>query len=239
MTDIIMRSIGTISTPFSQKFGIPRQSQALSKAKGYIQFEKHINPQNACRGLDQFSHLWLSFVFHENIDAGFNDTVRPPRLGGNERIGVFASRSTFRPNPIGLSLVRNLGLNDKKQLVVEGVDLLNQTPIIDIKPYVAYADSLAGFPSNHTVPVSSGYAESTPDIVQVFINENLKKQLSEIEIDNPGFLELLINVLEQDPRPAYRKRKADNKTYTIRLYTYDIMWQALDSAIHVSAIWRQ
>ena len=237
MTNLVVRPIGSISTPYSQKFGIPRQSQALSKAKGYIQFEAHINPQNACRGLDQFSHLWLSFLFHENIEAGFSDTVRPPRLGGNEKIGVFASRSTFRPNPIGLSLVRNRGLNNKKQLVVEGVDLLNQTPIIDIKPYIAYADNPTHLTNHNTECVSSGYAETTPGLVQVVVSESLKKQLSEIECDKPGFLDLLINVLEQDPRPAYRKRKMDNKIYTIRLYNYDITWQALNGVIHVSEIW--
>jgi tRNA-Thr(GGU) m(6)t(6)A37 methyltransferase TsaA len=239
MTDILLRPIGLITTPFSQKFGIPRQSQALSKAKGHIQFDAHINPQNACRGLEQFSHLWLSFIFHENIDAGFSDTVRPPRLGGNDRIGVFASRSTFRPNPIGLSLVRNRGLNDKNHLIVEGVDLLNQTPIIDIKPYIAYADNPAGFTSQTMESVFSGYAENTPDTVKVLIDDKLKKQLSKIEIDKPGFLELLINVLEQDPRPAYRKSKTDEKTYTIRLYNYDITWTARTGSIHVSAIWSE
>jgi tRNA-Thr(GGU) m(6)t(6)A37 methyltransferase TsaA len=140
------RSIGVISTPFKQKFGIPRQSQAISVATGTIQFSPDINPTNACRGLDAFSHLWISFIFHGNRQGIWKDTVRPPRLGGNEKVGVFATRSTFRPNPIGLSVVKNGGLNEHNNLVVEGIDLLDQTPIIDIKPYVHYADSV-----NHAI----------------------------------------------------------------------------------------
>jgi tRNA-Thr(GGU) m(6)t(6)A37 methyltransferase TsaA len=196
------------------------------------------NIQNACRGLDQFSHLWLSFLFHENIEAGFSDTVRPPRLGGNEKIGVFASRSTFRPNPIGLSLVRNQGLNEKKQLVVEGVDLLNQTPIIDIKPYVAYADNPVEYGLKTAQPntIHSGYAEDAPSIINVHIKKEVSAQIVTIEETIPEFSTLLLNVLEQDPRPAYKKKKADAKLYSIRLYKYDISWKVIDKTIHILSI---
>jgi tRNA-Thr(GGU) m(6)t(6)A37 methyltransferase TsaA len=211
-------AVGIISTPFKQKFGIPRQSQSLSAAKGAIQFSSDINPINACRGLEQFSHLWISFIFHKNIDQAWTDTVRPPRLGGNQKVGVFASRSTFRPNPIGLSVVKNLGLNEYGQLIVEGVDLLDQTPIIDIKPYIAYADSVAD--------ARSGFASEAP-------SENMATDYSaEAFIDlnstqkhHPEFRILLENILSQDPRPAYKSKTEDAKEYNVLLFNYDIKWQ--------------
>lgn len=220
------RSIGIISTPFKQKFGIPRQSQAISKAMGVIQFSPDINPVNACRRLDTFSHLWISFVFHENLQAGWKDTVRPPRLGGNEKVGVFASRSTFRPNPMGLSVVKNLGLNDKNELVVAGVDLLDQTPIIDIKPYIRYADSVSD--------ASCGFAEFAPDtMMQVDYSELARSKLSNLLQKHPDFAVLLQNILEQDPRPAYKSGTEDEKTYSVLLYNYDVKWQVCETINYV------
>lgn len=220
------RSIGIISTPFKQKFGIPRQSQSISKATGVIQFSSDINPVNACRGLDNFSHLWISFIFHENLQGGWKDTVRPPRLGGNEKVGVFASRSTFRPNPMGLSVVKNLGLNDNNELVVAGVDLLDQTPIIDIKPYIRYADSVSD--------ASCGFAEIAPDtMMQVDYSELAHSKLNKLRHKHPDFTELLQNILEQDPRPAYKSGTKDEKTYSVLLYDYDVKWQVSGSINYV------
>ncbi len=220
------RSIGIISTPFKQKFGIPRQSHSISKATGIIQFSSDINPVNACRGLDDFSHLWISFIFHENLQGGWKDTVRPPRLGGNEKVGVFASRSTFRPNPIGLSVVKNLGLNSKNELVVAGVDLLDKTPIIDIKPYIRYADSISD--------ASCGFAEFAPDtMLQVDYSELALSKLKELSHKHPDFTELLQNILEQDPRPAYKSGTKDEKTYSVLLYDYDVKWRISGSINYV------
>lgn len=220
------REIGEISTPFKQKFGIPRQSQSLSTAKGIIRFSSDINPANACRGLDAFSHLWISFIFHKNIQAGWTDTVRPPRLGGNEKVGVFASRSTFRPNPIGLSVVKNLGLNDNNELVVEGVDLLDNTPIIDIKPYIKYADRI-----EHAV---SGFADQAPNqSMRIEYSATAAKQLACIALEHNDFQSLLENVLQQDPRPAYKKEASDSKTYSVLLHKYDVSWQVIDSINYV------
>jgi tRNA-Thr(GGU) m(6)t(6)A37 methyltransferase TsaA len=220
------RSIGNILTPFKQKFGIPRQSQSISKATGVIQFSPDINPVNACRGLDAFSHLWISFVFHENLQGGWKDTVRPPRLGGNEKVGVFASRSTFRPNPMGLSVVKNLGLNGKNELVVAGVDLLDQTPIIDIKPYIRYADSVSD--------ASCGFAEFAPDtMMQVDYSELARSKLNKLLHEHPDFEVLLQNILEQDPRPAYKSGIEDEKTYSVLLYNYDVKWQVCDTINYV------
>lgn len=216
------RTVGIISTPFKQKFGIPRQSQSLSEAKGVIKFAHDINPLNACRGLDEFSHLWISFIFHENIDSGWKDTVRPPRLGGNQKVGVFASRSTFRPNPIGLSVVKNLGLNEHNELMVEGVDLLDQTPIIDIKPYIGYADSI--------VDSHCGYADEPPTTeMAVDYSDDAWLQLQNTNKHYPEFKALLENVLSQDPRPAYKKKSTDDKIYNVLLFNYDVKWQVRES----------
>ncbi|MBF7074765.1 tRNA (N6-threonylcarbamoyladenosine(37)-N6)-methyltransferase TrmO [Glaciecola sp. MH2013] len=238
MSAISIYPIAYISTPFDQKFGIPRQSQALSKARGKITFSENINPQNACRGLEQFSHLWLSFVFHENMDAAYSDTVRPPRLGGNKKIGVFASRSTFRPNPLGLSLVKNKGLNSQGELLVQGVDLLDQTPIVDIKPYIAYADQpeFITKSAHDSTAVFSGYAEDKPDVKAVFIDNMVGESLKLIDKQIPDFSALLINVLQQDPRPAYKRKQSDNKTYHISLYKHDIAWVVEQNSIRVLKI---
>ncbi|MFQ3208094.1 MAG: tRNA-Thr(GGU) m(6)t(6)A37 methyltransferase TsaA [Glaciecola sp.] len=220
------RSIGVIATPFKQKFGIPRQSQALSKATGVIQFASDINPINACRGLEAFSHLWISFIFHENIQSGWKDTVRPPRLGGNEKVGVFASRSTYRPNPMGLSVVKNIGLNEYNELVIAGVDLLDQTPIIDIKPYIHYADSI-----NDAI---SGYAEGAPAMkMQVSYSPFAYSKLQTLINTYPDFECLLNNVLEQDPRPAYKSAMQDEKIYSVLLHNVDIKWQVRDTINYV------
>lgn len=216
------RQIGIIATPFKQKFGIPRQSQSLSKAKGVIKFAADINPINACRGLDAFSHLWISFIFHANMHSTWKDTVRPPRLGGNQKVGVFASRSTFRPNPIGLSVVKNLKLNEHDELVVEGVDLLDQTPIIDIKPYISYADSIAS--------ASSGFAEQAPlSNMPIDYSAEALISLKSVQKHYPDFAILLENMLSQDPRPAYKKKSQDDKIYSICLYNFEVKWRVKES----------
>jgi len=219
--------IGFIETPFSQKFGIPRQSAALSAAKGRIRFVDEINPTNACRGLDDFSHLWLSFVFDQHLNKPWHDTVRPPRLGGNKRMGVFASRATHRPNPIGLSLVKNMGLNDQNELVVGGVDLLDRTPILDIKPYLDYADVAEN--------AICGYAEAAPSHkLTVVMSEQIRTQVVSLNSRFDGFSALLECVLTQDPRPAYKHALLnDRKEYVVRLYGVDIVWHVDSASINV------
>jgi tRNA-Thr(GGU) m(6)t(6)A37 methyltransferase TsaA len=220
------RTVGVISTPFNQKFGIPRQSQSLSKAKGIIKFSTDINALNACRGLEAFSHLWISFIFHKNKKGAWKDTVRPPRLGGNEKVGVFASRSTFRPNPLGLSVVKNLGLNENNELVVEGVDMLDQSPIVDIKPYIQYADSISN--------ARSGFAESAPESsMPLAFSTSAKNKLATLNQSLPDFESLLINILEQDPRPAYKSNKPDDKVYSVSIYNCDVKWQVRNSKNYV------
>ncbi len=209
--------IAYIKTPFSQKFAIPRQGLSLSIAKGKITFEEHINSEHALSGINDFSHLWVFFLFHENIDKGFKDKIRPPRLGGNKKVGVFASRSSFRPNHIGMTLVENLGVKDGC-LLVGGVDMMDNTPIIDIKPYLAYADVAPD--------AKSAYAADAPkNVLQVSFAESVLSDINICEQQHPDFSALLSSVLAQDPRPAYKKNGIDNKQYAISLYGIDIAWK--------------
>lgn len=212
-----IKPIAYIETPYKQKFSIPRQGLALSSAKGQIIFENHIDVSQSLNGIDGFSHLWLLFVLHENIDKGFKSMVRPPRLGGNAKIGVFASRSSFRPNHIGMSLVTNLGLHNKV-LSVGGVDLLNQTPIVDIKPYLPYADNISN--------ASASYAEQKPiKKLQIQYSTTALSALKMFKNVHHDLDVLIQNVIEQDPRPSYKQNKPDDKVYFIQLYDYEITWQ--------------
>lgn len=223
-----LKPIAYIESPFKQKFAIPRQSQALSCAKGYIRFESDIDPAQALDGIEAFSHLWLLFLFHENLSQGFSNKVRPPRLGGNKKIGVFASRSTFRPNGIGMSLVSNLGLHNNC-LTVGGIDLLDATPIIDIKPYLPYADI--------QINATAGYAQDIPEApLTVTLSPAAKQQIQAFTAQHSDFETLLISVLDQDPRPAYKRDKHDPKIYHINLYNADIAWQVIEQQVLVHSI---
>ncbi len=191
-----MNPIAHIHTPFPTKFGVPRQSGIVEDIVGTIVFLPPYRDPNALRGLEQYSHLWLIWEFSETSRAEWSPTVRPPRLGGNQRIGVWATRSPFRPNPIGLSSVRLRSIQlDTPQgpvIEVEGPDLMDGTPILDIKPYLPYTDShpnaLAGFaqqpndPSEHLI---------------VDLPDTLARQLSSEEVQT------LRAVLAADPRPRY------------------------------------
>ena len=185
-----MKIIARISTPFKTKFGIPRQSGVTPDVKGEIMFEPDYREIEAVRGLEGFSHIWLIWCFSESVSDKWSPTVRPPRLGGNVRMGVFATRSPFRPNPIGLSSVvlERIEYTDDRGPVlhVRGADLMDGTPIFDIKPYVAYADS-------H--PDASGGFTDTAEFKKlcVELGDGVPPPLSE------G----LIEVLENDPRPRY------------------------------------
>lgn len=222
-------AIAQIHTPFSQKFAIPRQPNLVPEAVGEIVFAASFSDPNFLRGIEGFSHLWLVFAFHGTADKGWSPTVQPPRLGGKERVGVFASRSPFRPNPIGLSVVRNLGVisrGSRLVLRVGGVDILDNTPILDIKPYVAYADAIAD--------ASSGFAELSPGHERkVVFTDRAQERLVTFEKVHPG-LELLIRgVLSQDPRPAWRTNKDDDKQYGMMLYDVNIKWRIDDDEITI------
>ena len=186
---------------FSQKFGIPRQSREDSCIETHIIFAPAYRVREALRGIEDYSHLWLLWGFHEAMrregEESWSPTVRPPRLGGNKRMGVFATRSPFRPNPIGLTSVKLLRVEETKDnglvLVVSGADLLDGTPIYDIKPYLAFSDS-------HP-QAKSGFAEATQDYrLQVQIAADLLQRISHQACP----WEALKEILSQDPRPAYQ-----------------------------------
>lgn len=226
------QAIATIHTPFQQKFAIPRQPNLVPEAEGRIVFASDFADSNSLRALDDFSHLWLLFVFHEVADRGWTPTVQPPRLGGKQRVGVFASRSPFRPNPIGMSVVRNLGYQNKLgqlELRVGGVDLLDNTPILDIKPYLPYADAIP--------EASSGFAEQAPGHNRpLMFSTAAKESLSALADEGAALRALILSVLRQDPRPAWRVTEKDQKQYGMNLDGYNIKWRLEDEGIVISAI---
>ena len=190
-----MKTIARIHTDFPTKFGIPRQSGIVASLQGKIVFEPEYRNAEAVRGLEDFSHIWLLWEFSEAVRNSWSPTVRPPRLGGNVRKGVFATRSPFRPNPIGLSSVRLEKVDIDPQLgpvlYVSGADLMDGTPIYDIKPYIAYTDS-------HPDAVS-GFATTPADyLLDVDFPEELLQQVPEKQRES------LIEVLAHDPRPQYQ-----------------------------------
>ncbi len=190
-----IRPIAYIHTDFSDKFGIPRQSNLISELKGRIIFEPEFRDANAVREIEQYSHLWLIWGFSANEEGEFRPTVRPPRLGGNTRVGVFASRSPFRPNSLGLSVVKlekvELSAENGPVITVSSVDMLDGTPIYDIKPYLPYVDSVPD--------ATDGFALNKKEgtLIVTFL-DNLK------EIVPAASLDALIAVLSQDPRPQYQ-----------------------------------
>ena len=193
--EFMMQTIARVHSDFSSKFGIPRQSGLVDALEATVVFEPEFRNPDALRGLEGFSHLWLVWVFDQAVRKDWSPTVRPPRLGGNTRMGVFATRSPFRPNPIALSCVKLAGVEQTAEygtvLRIKGADLMDGTPILDIKPYIPYADSrpdaLGGFAS---VPAG--------EVLEVVIPPEL---LERIPADRR---EALRGVLAQDPRPHYQ-----------------------------------
>lgn len=202
-----IKPIATIYTAFKEKFGIPRQSLRGKNLFGRIVFEKEFRSKESLRGIEDFSHLWLIFDFSKNHREGFSPTVRPPRLGGNARVGVFASRSPFRPNNLGLSSVRLIKTEDTVDgtvLIVEGVDILDGTPIYDIKPYL---------PSDCHPDAKGSYAENTHKLT-VKIKTELENLL------DSQTKTAIISCIEDDPRPSYQDDCT--RVYTMRFADNDV-----------------
>ncbi len=218
-----MEIIAKIETKYTEKFGIPRQS-GLVENEGRIVFEKKYRVPEAFRGLEDFSHIWILWQFSEAKQDNWSPTVRPPLLGGNKRIGVFATRSPYRPNSIGLSCVKleriEFTKSDGPVLYVCGADLLNGTPIYDIKPYLPYADSF-------------------PDAIGGF-TEHLAERKLEVRIQSEEFNNLpeslqqeIVSVLSHDPRPSYQD---DDKVYGIKYSQYEIKFQVKEQILTVISI---
>ncbi len=211
--------IGHVSTCFDEKFGVPRQPGIVEQAWGELVFVPEFRDVDAVRGLEGFSHVWVIFLFHQTARGDWKPTVRPPRLGGNERVGVFASRSPFRPNPIGLSVVKLDQIDydhpDGPLLRLCGVDLVDGTPVLDVKPYVAYADALP--------EASGGYVSGAPDKLPV------KWMAGRPDLDLTVRC-LIEETLAADPRPAYQRNEVDRE-YGCAISGYNTRWQVVDGCV--------
>lgn len=190
----VIRPVAHIRSDFTDKFGIPRQSGLVDALRARVVFTPEFRNADALRGIEGFSHLWLIWQFSASVRDEWSPTVRPPRLGGNERVGVFATRSPFRPNALGLSCVRLVGTETREDegtvLIVAGADMLDGTPIYDIKPYIAYADA-------HD-EARCGFAAAPPDLAETEIPPELEALVPQAK------REALRGVLAQDPRPKYQ-----------------------------------
>ena len=215
-----MKPIAHIRTDFQEKFGIPRQSGLVPGLVGRIVFLPAYRNPDALRGLDGYSHIWLLWEFSEAKRETWSPTVRPPRLGGNRRMGVFATRSPFRPNPIGLSCVRLLGI-EGTDLVVEGADLLDGTPIYDIKPYLPYTDA-------HPEATAGFAGEVYEDRLTVEFPAALLSKLP------PDKRESVIALLRGDPRPSYQEDAA--RVYGMPYAGFDIRFTVAGDALTVIAV---
>ncbi len=217
---LTMTPIAIAHSPFAEKFGIPRQPGIAPSAQGIIELLEPYNRPESVRGLEGYSHIWLIFVFHGTQEQGWRPTVRPPRLGGNQRMGVFATRSTFRPNPIGLSCVKLDQVETTDGVVklhVSGLDLMDGTPILDIKPYIPFADC-------HPEATAEFVPEAPEQLPVIFT--------SEAEASCPVLLRsLVIETLAQDPRPAYQE--TEHREYGLVLSGYNIRFYVAHHTVTV------
>ena len=220
-----MKIIARIKNDFKEKFGIPRQSGIADEAVSRIVFESEYRNPDALRGIEGYSHLWLIWQFSEAVSESFSPTVRPPRLGGNRRIGVFASRAPYRPNPIGLSSVRLLGIEKSESeghvLLVGGADLLDGTPIYDIKPYLAYTDSHPD--------AKGGFSDAVREYsLAVSFPEELMSRVPE------GKRSTLVRILKEDPRPSYKED--GEREYGFRFAELEVFFKVKDGTLYVTEI---
>lgn len=223
MDTISLKVIARIYNDYSHKFGIPRQSGLNEETLSTIVFEKDYRSENALRDIENFSHLWLLWHFSQNENKSWSPCVRPPRLGGNKRTGVFATRSPFRPNPIGLSSVKLIKKEKTKDgivLVVQGADILSGTPILDIKPYIKYTDC--------HIDAVSGFADDFKDYhLDVVFDDQLLKLLP-IEKQKA-----VIEILKNDPRPSYQN---DNRLYGMIYGGFEIKFTVENSVLTVKYV---
>ncbi len=228
MDNISIQVIARMRSDFATKFGIPRQSGLVEELRSTIVFEPEFRNPDALRGIEDFSHLWLIWQFSEAVRTGWSPTVRPPRLGGNTRMGVFATRSPFRPNNLGLSSVKLLGVEHTAEfgtvLHVGGADLMDGTPIFDIKPYIPYGDCHPD--------ATGGFTDNAGDfLLEVDFPAELLALLPE------GKRQAAVAVLSHDPRPSYQ-RKPD-RIYGLTFAGFDIRFQVQENRLTVVEVTRQ
>ena len=225
METINIQPIAKMHSDFPTKFGIPRQSGLVAELESTIVFEPEFRNPDALRGIEGYSHLWIIWQFSQAVRQEWSPTVRPPRLGGNVRMGVFATRSPFRPNNLGLSCVKLIGVEHTEHegtvLHVAGADLMDRTPIFDIKPYVPYSDS---FPD-----ALGGFTDTAEDfILKVIFPDDLLKLLPETK------QQAAIGVLSHDPRPSYQKKPG--RVYGLNFAGFDIRFSVEEKTLTVCEV---
>ncbi|MEA3467698.1 MAG: tRNA (N6-threonylcarbamoyladenosine(37)-N6)-methyltransferase TrmO [Thermodesulfobacteriota bacterium] len=224
-----IQAIGLIHSCYTEKFGIPRQPGLVKSAKGAIELLSPGDREEMFKELETFSHIWLQFLFHEAVADGWRPTVRPPMLGGRKRVGLFASRSPHRPNFLGLSVVRYLGLRKEKGklfLDISELDLLHGTPILDIKPYV---------PSDRIEGASSGFVKFSERRIAVRFTPEAEAGCQQYQLQSGRELKCLIReVLEQDPRPA--SQRSQLREYGMLLWDRNVRWLAEESGFTVLSV---
>ena len=223
-----INAVGVVHSPFKEKFAVPRQAKLVADLISEIEMFPPYDDLNCFRGIENFSHLWLIFDFNLIEDHSFRPMVRPPRLGGKRRIGVFATRSPFRPNNIGLSSVANRGVirrNNKTLLCVAGADLVDGTPIIDIKPYIRFTDAVEC--------ADSSYAQEEPGSATVEFSPEALAFVNSLDPEKyPHFEEIVREIVSYDPRPAY-KNKTDIHEYGFSFYDFNIRFRS-DNPEHIT-----
>ena len=225
MENVTIQVIARMHSDFATKFGIPRQSGLVEELRSTIVFEPEFRNPDTLRGIEDFSHLWIIWQFSEAVRTEWSPTVRPPRLGGNTRLGVFATRSPFRPNSLGLSSVKLLGVEKTEKygtvLHVGGADLMDGTPIFDIKPYIPYGDSHPD--------ATGGFSDTADDfLLKVNFPEDLLNLLPE------GKREAAIGVLSHDPRPSYQRKPG--RVYGLTFAGFDIRFTVDDDILTVKEV---
>jgi tRNA-Thr(GGU) m(6)t(6)A37 methyltransferase TsaA len=220
--DFTLTPIGYIDSDYPDKFGVPRQPGLAPAASATLTLVAPYNDPLSVRGLEAVSHLWVSFIFHQNPPT-WTPLVRPPRLGGNRKVGVFASRSPNRPNRLGLSLLalERIDTQGGVRLTLAGCDLVSGTPVVDIKPYLPWAEAKPD--------ASAGFAPTPPPNVEVIFQSQALKVLAQRN-DRDSLQALITQVLGQDPRPAYQRDTASERVYGVRLRDVDVKFRAWRNA---------
>ena len=223
-------AIGIVHSCYKDKFAIPRQARLVTEATACIELYPPYNELEAVRGLEGFSHLWINFIFHRHVDKGWSSTVNPPRLNGKQRFGVFATRASYRPNPIGLSLVEIDTIEQKGSSLlihIKGADLLDKTPIIDIKPYIPYSDSIPD--------AKGGFTDQIKEkLFSVLFSKDAEVECAQAIKKYPRIKLFIEQLLAIDHRPYYFKNI--EKSYSTKIYDYDLTWRISGDTVEVLSL---
>lgn len=226
MDAVQVTPIARVATPYKDKFGVPRQAGLVPSAQGRLVFEPPFRREEAVRGLEEYSHLWIVFLFDQVKEDEARLSVRPPRLGGNEKVGVFATRSPFRPNRLGLSVCKLEGIDrdcgDGPVLRLSGVDMVDGTAVLDVKPYLPYADQVA--------QAQAGLAPAQPERIEVVVAEEVQEEFGELPTNQQ---EVILESLQWDARPAFHEGA---RTYYLRVFDRDVAWEVRDGQCVVTGV---